>query len=65
MRTDLMTGISVKAAALRGLVLGLVLQALLIGAIEIAGPPINPALAALSGPSGSETAVVALAQAHP
>jgi len=65
MRSDLVTGMSVRAAALRGLVLGLVLQALLIGAIEISGPPIDPALAGLSGPPGSETAVVALADAHP
>jgi len=65
MRSDLVTGATLKSALLRGLVLGLLLQAVLIAAIELAGPPIDPALAALSGPLGSETTVVSLAQSHP
>jgi len=55
-------GMSVGArrAALKGLLLGLLLQALLVGAIEIAGAPIRPEAAALSGPPSTT-----LAQALP
>ena len=65
MRSNVLTGVSVKGAALRGLLLGLVLQALLIAAVEISGPPIDPALAALTSPAGNVHSVGTFAQAHP
>jgi hypothetical protein len=43
-------GNSASGAALRGLLLGLVLQALLVGGIAISGPPVDPELVALSAP---------------
>ncbi len=65
MGTDIVTGRTAKAAALRGLALGLVLQALLIAAIHFAGPPVDPGLVAISGPPVGAPAVTTLAQAHP
>jgi hypothetical protein len=47
---------SARRAALHGLLLGLVLQALLVGAIEIAGAPIRPEAAALSVPPAAAVA---------
>jgi len=49
-----LTGKSTRGAVLRGLLLGLVLQALLVGAIEIAGRPVQPDVASLFGPSPAE-----------
>jgi hypothetical protein len=51
-----LTGNSARGAALRGLLLGLVLQALLIGAIEIVGRPVRSAAAGVFGPSAADSA---------
>ena len=61
-----LTGKSARGAALRGLLLGLVLQALLVGAIEIAGQPVRNDVASVFGPSPAEAGGVGtLAQARP
>jgi hypothetical protein len=61
-----LTGNSARGAALRGLLLGLVLQALLIGAIEIAGQPVRTEVAGVFGPSPVEsTGLGTYAQARP
>jgi hypothetical protein len=66
MSTALLTGTSARGAALRGLILGLVLQALLIGAIEIAGQPVRTDVAGLLGPTPiAATGIGAVARAHP
>ena len=65
MSADLVTGRTAKAAALRGLLLGLVLQALLLGALLLAGPPVDAGLVAISGPPPSASTLATLAQAHP
>ena len=49
-----LTGKSARAAALRGLLLGLALQALLVGAIEVAQQPVQIDVARLFGPSPAE-----------
>lgn len=66
MSISALAGKSARGAALRGLLLGLVLQALLIGAIEITGQPVRADAAGLLGPSASESgAIRTLAQAYP
>lgn len=54
MSISALTGNSARGAALRGLLLGLVLQALLVGAIEISEQPVRNDVASSLGPSAAE-----------
>ena len=61
-----LTGKSARGAALHGLLLGLALQALLVGAIELAGQPVRTEVAGVYGPSPAEAGdLVALAEPRP
>ena len=67
MSISLLTGKTARGAALRGLLLGLMFQALLVGAIEIVWQPVlRNDVASLFGPSPAEAGGVGtLAQARP
>jgi hypothetical protein len=66
MSISLLTGKTARGAALRGLLLGLMFQALLVGAIEIAGHPVRSEVAGPSRPAFTDAGDVgALAQARP
>ena len=66
MSISALTGKSARGAALHGLLLGLVLQALLIGSIEIARQPVRTDAASLPGRSSAEAdGIGTLAQAQP
>jgi len=66
MSLSLLAGKTARGAALRGLILGFMLQALLIGAIEIAGQPVRGEVASVFGPSSTAAGEIGtLARALP
>jgi hypothetical protein len=62
MSLDLLIGRRRRSAVLRGLLLGLLLQALLIGAVEVVGTPGDVASFAAPAP-GASTPIASLAAA--